>query len=496
MRVAQEVNDRKAGQSKKYQEEQGDGWSQEGYGDSRTLGDGSPTEGEDMIGKVFEMDDGTVIKERTQYDSDTVPIDSEMDKIMAGFNAAVIEGRTPSPSEAIFDGIRFAYKISSRTGAGLNESITDVVARELADEISGAGIAVTAAKQPKKQARKAYVATVEAKKQADALLTGPLQEQFKKLMTLTSPSGTPYAQFKSVQNATTQKAKLEALGNALKNNISDVELGKKSGKGNDLRTTKEERVFVDNFKKYQNLMSEVKEESLRKDIYKKDIPSKKTNDGQGFVGDIWSKIKGAMSNTVTYERPKEPTATAADMPLLKPESPHLLKTPAKAPSQSAKIRGQEIPGEEFDDIARIMYGEISNRPDDRKRLETQVILNVAANRVGKPGFANNESLPNVFRAPNQFQAYAPDGIEVDGKRVKSQYQKARDGELDEMSQKKYEEIRRMILELSNEPDITNGATFYVHANDGTIWYGNTLEEAIGNATNHEKKNGLKLSFAR
>jgi hypothetical protein len=494
MRVAQEVNERKAGQNQ-YREEANDGWNQEGASDSQILGDRPIIDDVGMEGKVFEMNDGTNIKERTQYDSDTVPIDSEMDKIMAGFNAAIIEGRTPSPSEAIFDGIRFAYKISSRTGAGLNESITDTIARELADEISNAGIAVTAAKQPKKQARKAYIATVQAKKQADELLTGPLQEQFKKLMTLTSPSGTPYSQFKSVLNATTQKAKLEALGNALKNNVADVELGKKSSKGNPLRTSKEERIFVDNFKKYQALMSEVKEESLRKDIYKKDISSKKPNDGQGFVGDLWGKLKGVMSNTVTYEKPK-PSTSPIDMPVLKPESPHLLKTPAKAPSAKYNIRGHEVPEEEFDDIARIMYGEISNRPDDRKKLETQVILNVAANRVGKQGFANNDSLPNVFRAPNQFQAYAPDGIDVDGKRVRSQYQKARDGELDEMSQKKYEEIRRMILELANEPDMTNGATFYVHAKDGTIWYGNTLEEAINNATNHEKKKGLKLSFAR
>ena len=53
------------------------------------------------------------------------------------------------------------------------------------------------------------------------------------------------------------------------------------------------------------------------------------------------------------------------------------------------------------------------------------------------------------------------------------------------------------MEILNEmkagefADTTDGAMFYVHASDGTLWLGKTVEEAKANANAHEQSLGKK-----
>ena len=454
------------------------------------------------------MDDALIdqmsYKERTQADDSNIPAPAKIDRKMAGLTTAIDEDIDPTPELAMNDAIQLLFEFLP---GKMNTAIADSAVASVLSKLEAQGIRTSNVKNPTKKVGQYFADARSANKQANELVKGELGKRFKSLLNSKSMSGIPYSDWSSVKKAETPIKKIIALGEAISRNVYDVELGKKSDHGNLKRTTKEELLFLDSYRKYKNLLDQVGESKRAQEIMKVDdkvVKSKKKDgqgypgpmDGQGgFFGDAWDKVKGIMSNTNTYERPK-PDASLAGMELLKPESPHLMGRGTQKPAEGLRFRDKDITQEDYEDISRIMYGEISNRPDDKRRLEAQVIMNVAANRVGKKGFANNDSLPNVFRSPNQFQGYAPDGIEVDGKKTRSQYQKVRDGELDDMSKQKYEEIRRMLRELANEPDITNGATFYVHAKDGSIWYGNTLDEAINNATNHEARKGLKLSWKR
>lgn len=56
---------------------------------------------------------------------------------------------------------------------------------------------------------------------------------------------------------------------------------------------------------------------------------------------------------------------------------------------------------DLEELGAILFGEIGNRPLDKKLLEARTIANIALNRAEKEG----KSLAEVLRQPNQFQAY-------------------------------------------------------------------------------------------
>lgn len=155
------------------------------------------------------------------------------------------------------------------------------------------------------------------------------------------------------------------------------------------------------------------------------------------------------------------------------------------------IRGLNIPEEELKQARDILFSEISNRKG-KKDFEVKNVLNVAINRATSTG----KSLLEVLQAPNQFQGYAPHGVVgQNGNVIESQYQKIQAGKLTEPDKKKLAEIDAAINDFTNGNvnDITNGKEFYVHATDGTMWFGKTVAEAKKNALDHEKANGKKQS---
>jgi hypothetical protein len=61
----------------------------------------------------------------------------------------------------------------------------------------------------------------------------------------------------------------------------------------------------------------------------------------------------------------------------------------------------------------------------------------------------------------------------------------------QLSQADLQKLQTIKLALENVKsgkftDTTKGATFYVHASDGTMWTGQTQKEALTNAKNHER----------
>ena len=59
--------------------------------------------------------------------------------------------------------------------------------------------------------------------------------------------------------------------------------------------------------------------------------------------------------------------------------------------------------------------------------------------------------------------------------------------------KKFRLIQEALNELKsgNFVDTTGGSTFYVHASDGTMWLGKTIQEAKDNANAHERDMNTK-----
>lgn len=188
--------------------------------------------------------------------------------------------------------------------------------------------------------------------------------------------------------------------------------------------------------------------------------------GPGIFSNIVDAITSPFSNTVSYTAPPQATST---------------------PTSSYTVRGMKLSNDDLSEASNILYSEVSNREPGRQQFETKNIINTALNRMAdRPG----KTLTQILQQPNQYQGYAPNGITgKDGKTVQSQYQKVKAGSLDSMSQKKLKIIQDTLngLKSGEFPDTTAGSQFYVHASDGTMWLGKTIDEAKRNANTHEKK---------
>lgn len=326
--------------------------------------------------------DQFITKERTQADDNTIPAPAKIDRKMAGLTTAVAEGIDPTPEMAMNDAIQLLFEFMP---GKMNSAIADKATAGVLNSLKESGVRTSNVKNPVKKVGQYTADKASAERQAAALIEGKLGARFNKLINSPSMSGVPYNQWKSVREASGMKAKIIALGEAIKNNVYDVDIGKKSPKGNLKRTSKEELLFLGTYQKYKALLDQVNESERAKRIMEVDVDAvkkPKKADGEGYpgpmdgqggmFGDAWGKFKNLLSNTVTYERPQEPAPTAVDMPLLKAESPHLL---AKQPTN--QLPGEWI-GTNYDPEVRHQ-----NRPD---ATSTNLGLGAAGLRI-QPGMA-------------------------------------------------------------------------------------------------------------
>jgi hypothetical protein len=156
------------------------------------------------------------------------------------------------------------------------------------------------------------------------------------------------------------------------------------------------------------------------------------------------------------------------------------------------VRGLKLNDNDLSEARDILFAEVSNRGGDRRSFEVENVMNVAVNRA----LAKKKTLTEVLQEPNQFQGYAPQGVTVKGGEVvDSQYQKIKKGDLNELDKRKLKEIETALqsFKTGKFKDRTGGAQFYVHASDGTMWFGETVEQAKERALEHEAKTGAHSS---
>lgn len=139
------------------------------------------------------------------------------------------------------------------------------------------------------------------------------------------------------------------------------------------------------------------------------------------------------------------------------------------PDKSYSINGRNITLKDSDikELNNVLMGEVSNRTPDKQKDEIAGITNTVLNRVqAHQQKGTNISVSDILHQPNQYQGYMPDGIKnKDGViKTRSQYQMASSGELDPLSQKKFDTIKSVTdtLRSGNFQDNTKGAMFYNH----------------------------------
>lgn len=110
---------------------------------------------------------------------------------------------------------------------------------------------------------------------------------------------------------------------------------------------------------------------------------------------------------------------------------------------------------DLDELAAVLYGEISNRKPDKQELESRIITGIALNRAK----AKKKPLLDILQEDNQFQAYGA-----------KQYKLFKEGKGDA---KKVALVKKIIDEirsgdLSHEDYKAFDAYYYEHKKDGSI----------------------------
>jgi len=132
------------------------------------------------------------------------------------------------------------------------------------------------------------------------------------------------------------------------------------------------------------------------------------------------------------------------------------------PDRQAKITDTDIEA-----FRPLLYGEVSNRNFDKKKLEADVIFNTVLNRqkeYAKRGQV--KSVSEILAMPNQYQAYG------------SPQYLAYQNPADSISAAKKKEVDAIVDEIKDRvrrgdyKDNTEGAYFYIHNPDQTITYDN------------------------
>lgn len=132
------------------------------------------------------------------------------------------------------------------------------------------------------------------------------------------------------------------------------------------------------------------------------------------------------------------------------------------PNRQARVTDSDIEA-----FRPLLYGEVSNRNFDKKKLEANVIFNTVLNRqkeYAKRG--QNKTVAEILAMPNQYQAYG-------GKQYAAYHAPA-----DSISAAKKKEVDAIVDEIKDRikrgdyQDNTEGAYFYIHNPDQTITYDN------------------------
>lgn len=170
------------------------------------------------------------------------------------------------------------------------------------------------------------------------------------------------------------------------------------------------------------------------------------------LNDIISKIGGAITGV---------TGSISDA--IKPKAVVPVQTPIK--KYYLKDRGIEITDDELNSLRPIIYGEVSNRDINKKKLEANVIVNTILNRAKEYALRGTpKKLSEIVAMPNQYQAYG-------GNQYK-QYASP----TDVVALQKKREVDSILDEIYNQiksdkyQDFTKGAVFYTHKPTGEIIY--------------------------
>jgi hypothetical protein len=149
-----------------------------------------------------------------------------------------------------------------------------------------------------------------------------------------------------------------------------------------------------------------------------------------------------------------------------------LNVPTEQPKtqKPQQVKYKDVPinvnQDDIEELKAVLFGEISNRSLDKKELEARVILSTVLNRIKEHKDYKKaiKSIKDIVTEKNQYQAYGSE-----------QYKKYKTG-LDTLGQKKKQEINALVEKLLDElkqgkfKDITNGALYYIHNDNGTITY--------------------------
>ncbi len=183
-----------------------------------------------------------------------------------------------------------------------------------------------------------------------------------------------------------------------------------------------------------------------------------------LVAQLPSKEKYTASDTKISESTPQtlPAKPQAEVPIQatgskKVDLPKNTVVQTKYKDQDLKITQSDL-----DILLPILYGEISNRPTEKKELEARVILGTALNRIREHSKRGTKrTLAQILSEKNQYQAYAGKQYNI--------YMAGKGG-------KKAEEIeaitKKLLAELGSQTfkDITNGASYYIHNKDESITF--------------------------
>jgi hypothetical protein len=175
------------------------------------------------------------------------------------------------------------------------------------------------------------------------------------------------------------------------------------------------------------------------------------------ISDFFNKPQPQMMRTTT-------PSTISSLYNPQTQSQPVKPTPA---IYNLEDRGAKISDTDIEAFRPLLYGEVSNRNFDKKKLEADVILNTVLNRqkeYAKRG--QNKSVSEILAMPNQYQAYGGSQY-VNYKNPKDSISAAKKKEVDAIVDEIKERIKR-----GDYKDNTEGAYFYIHNPDQTITYDN------------------------
>lgn len=166
-----------------------------------------------------------------------------------------------------------------------------------------------------------------------------------------------------------------------------------------------------------------------------------------------------------FNQPKMKTSTPSTISsMYTPPAPVAKPLPA---TYHLPDRGVKVTDDDIEAFRPLLYGEVSNRNYDKKKLEADVIFNTVLNRqkeYAKKGQV--KTVAEILAMPNQYQAYGG-----------PQY-KEYASTTNPISAAKKKEVDAIVDEIKNRikrgdyKDNTQGAYFYIHNPDKTITYDN------------------------